>query len=41
MGVEIDRLKHDPAYIEDVARKEFGMIGKDEILVKPRRAPER
>jgi len=24
-----------------VARKEFGMIGKDEILVKPRRAPER
>lgn len=41
MGVEIDRLKHDPAYIEDVARKEFGMIGREEIVVKPQRAPER
>ena len=26
LGVEIDRLKNDPTYIESVARKDFGMI---------------
>jgi cell division protein FtsB len=41
LGVEIDRLKNDPHYIESVARKEFGMIGQDEIVVKPRRASDR
>jgi cell division protein FtsB len=41
LGVEIDRLKHDPAYIEDVARKEFGMVGQDEIVVKPQRPADR
>jgi cell division protein FtsB len=41
LGVEIDRLKNDPHYIESVARKEFGMIGKDEIVVKPQRAFDR
>jgi cell division protein FtsB len=40
ISVEIDRLKHDPAYIESVARQELGMIGKDEIILKPRNAPE-
>ncbi len=39
LGVEIDRLKNDPNYIESVARREFGMIGRDELLVKPRRPP--
>lgn len=34
-GIEIDRLKHDPAYIESIARQELGMIGKDEIILKP------
>jgi cell division protein FtsB len=29
LGVEIDRLKNDPSYIESVARREFGMIGQD------------
>jgi cell division protein FtsB len=28
----IDRLKHDPAYVERVARKDFGMVGKDELI---------
>ena len=37
LGVEIDRLKNDPSYIESIARKEFGMIGQDEIIVKPQR----
>jgi cell division protein FtsB len=37
LGVEIDRLKNDPKYIESVARKDFGMIGRDEIVVKPQR----
>ena len=35
MGIEIDRLKHDPEYIENVARKELGMIGEDEVILKP------
>jgi len=41
LGVEIDRLKNDPHYIESVARKEYGMIGQNEIVVKPQRASER
>ena len=32
----IERLKSDPAYIESVARKELGMIRKEEIIIKPR-----
>lgn len=31
---EIDRLKNDQKYIEDVARKELGYIGKDEIIIR-------
>ena len=34
IGVEIDRLRHDPAFIESVARQELGMIGEDEIILK-------
>lgn len=30
----IERLKDDPAYIESVARKELGMIRKEEIIIK-------
>jgi cell division protein FtsB len=41
LGVEIDRLKNDPNYIESVARKDFGMIGPDEVVVKPQRLPDR
>ncbi len=41
LGVEIDRLKHDAVYIESVARREFGMVGQEEILVKPQRPPRR
>ena len=41
LGVEIDRLKNDPSYIESVARREFGMIGQDEIVVKPQRPSDR
>ena len=40
ISVEIHRLKHDPAYIERIARQELGMIGKDEIILKPKYAPE-
>ena len=35
IGIEIDRLKHDPEYIENIARKELGMIGEDEVILKP------
>ena len=40
IGIEIDRLKHDPEYIENVARKELGMIGEDEVILKPKSHPE-
>ncbi len=30
---EIERLKHDPAYIESIARQELGLIGKNEIVI--------
>ena len=30
----LERLKHDPEYIENVARRELGMIGKNEIIFK-------
>ncbi|MEE4261301.1 MAG: septum formation initiator family protein [Desulfobacteraceae bacterium] len=40
ISVEIHRLKHDPAYIESVARQELGMIGENEIILKPQRSPE-
>ena len=29
---EIERLKYDSKYIENVARRDLGMIGKDEII---------
>lgn len=32
----IERLKSDPAYIESIARKELGMIRKEEIIIKAR-----
>lgn len=31
---EIDRLKNDPEYIENVARQELGMVKKEEMVVK-------
>ncbi|MGD2016377.1 MAG: septum formation initiator family protein [Desulfobacterales bacterium] len=40
IGIEIDRLKHDPEYIENVARKELGMIGEDEVILKTQSQPE-
>ena len=40
ISIEIDRLKHDPEYIENVARKELGMIGQDEVIIKPQSQPE-
>ena len=38
--IEIDRLKHDLGYIESIARQEFGMIRKDEIILKPKNQPD-
>ncbi len=38
--VEIDRLKHDPAYIESIARHELGMVKKDEIILKTKPKPD-
>ncbi|MFO7964664.1 MAG: septum formation initiator family protein [Desulfobacterales bacterium] len=31
---EIERLKHDLTYIENVARRELGMVKKEEVVVK-------
>jgi cell division protein FtsB len=33
---KIHRLETDLEYIENVARQELGMIGKDELILKPR-----
>ncbi|MFZ5572677.1 MAG: FtsB family cell division protein [Thermodesulfobacteriota bacterium] len=30
----INRLKHDPKYIESIARKELGMVGQNEVIFK-------
>lgn len=35
--IKIERLKHDLDYIENIARQEFGMIRKDEIILKPKK----
>jgi cell division protein FtsB len=32
----IERLRTDPDYIESVARKELGMIKKDEVILTPK-----
>ncbi|MBA4367369.1 MAG: hypothetical protein C0403_06980 [Desulfobacterium sp.] len=30
----VKRLRHDPQYIESIARQELGMTGKEEIILK-------
>jgi cell division protein FtsB len=37
---EIDRLKNDLKYIENVARQELGMVGKDEVILRMEQSPE-
>ena len=32
---QIERLKNDDKYIENIARQELGMIAKDEMILKP------
>ncbi len=40
LSVEIDRLKHDPKFIENIARQELGMVAEDELILKPQRLPK-
>ena len=40
LSVEIDRLKHDPQYIENIARQELGMVSEDELILKPQKLPQ-
>ena len=37
----IERLKNDPEYIESIARKELGMISKDEVILKPKNSVDK
>jgi cell division protein FtsB len=37
---EIDRLRYDTEYIENLARQELGVIGKDELIIKPESSSE-
>ncbi|MEW6259198.1 MAG: septum formation initiator family protein [Thermodesulfobacteriota bacterium] len=30
---KIDRLRHDPIYVEFIARKDLGMVRKDELVL--------
>ena len=41
ISIEIDRLKNDHTYIENIARHELGMIAADEIILKPRNRTDR
>jgi len=34
---EIERLRNDPQYIENVARQELGVIGKGEVIFKTKK----
>jgi cell division protein FtsB len=38
---EVERLKNDPEYVENVARKELGVIGKDEVVVKVKKGTKK
>jgi cell division protein FtsB len=39
MGSEVKRLRTDPAYIEEIARRELGLIGQEEnVIVLDRQA---
>jgi cell division protein FtsB len=40
LSAEIDRLQHDPKYIENIARQELGMVGQDELILKPKGSPK-
>ncbi|MGD2187323.1 MAG: septum formation initiator family protein [Desulfobacterales bacterium] len=40
LSIEIDRLKHDPKYIENIARQELGMVAEDELILKPQKLPQ-
>ena len=37
----IQRLKHDPEFIENIARSELGMVGKDEVVYQFRKKKQR
>lgn len=37
----IQRLKYDPEYIEDIARSELGMVRKDEVVYQFRMKKQR
>lgn len=34
---EVTRLKSDPDYIENIARRELGLVGKKEVIFKSKR----
>ena len=38
---KIVRLKHDPVYIESVARKQLGLVGKNDLILKPTQRTEK
>jgi cell division protein FtsB len=40
LSAEIDRLQHDAKYIESIARQELGMVGQDELILKPQSSPK-
>ena len=41
LSIEIDRLRNDPDFIEQIARRELGMIGREEMIIKPKGAQGR
>lgn len=40
LRAEVDKLRTNPAYIEEIARKELGLIGKKENVIVLERKPD-
>ncbi len=40
LRAEVNRLRTNPAYIEEIARKELGLIGKQENVIVLERKPD-
>ncbi len=40
LRVEVERLRTNPAYIEEIARKELGLIGRQENVIVLERKPD-
>lgn len=38
---QIERIKYDPVFIESMARKQLGLVGKNDLILKPARGTQK